>query len=57
MHMLPQVRKSECKKNQFYKDMAGEWDLQNLGEMVLGLRDFNRYVRRRIDSFEGVHGG
>ena len=31
----PQVGKSECKKDQFYNDMADEWDLQNPGEVVL----------------------
>ena len=37
--------------------MASEWDLQNFGEVVLGLGDFNGYVGRRIDGFEGVRGG
>ena len=34
-----------------------EWDLQNPSEVVLGLGDFNVHVGRRIDGFEGVHGG
>ena len=25
----PQVGRSECKKDQFYNDMASKWDLQN----------------------------
>ena len=33
----PQVARSECEKDQFYDDMASEWDLQNPGEMILGL--------------------
>ena len=37
--------------------MDNEWDLQNSGEVVLGLGDFNRHVGRQIDGFEGVHGG
>ena len=36
--------------------MAREWDLQNLGELVLGLGDFNGHLGRRINGFEGVHG-
>ena len=31
--------------------------MQNPGEVVLGLGDFNGQVGRRIDGFEGVHGG
>ena len=53
----PQVGRSHCKKDYFYNDMASEWDLQNTGEVVLGLGDFNRHVRRRINDFEGMHGG
>ena len=52
----PQVGKSECEKDQFYIDMASEWDLQNPSKVVLGLGDFNGHVGRRIDGFEGVHG-
>ena len=37
--------------------MASEWDLQNPSEVVLGMEDFNRHVGRRINGFEGVHGG
>ena len=38
--------------------MESEWDLQNPGEVVLGLEDFNGHVGRRgIDDFEGVHSG
>ena len=53
----PQVGRSECKKDQFYNDMAGDWDLQNPSEVVLGVGDFNKHVGRRIDGFEGVNGG
>ena len=53
----PQVGRSECEKDQFYNDMASTWDLQNPGEVVLGLGDFNEHVWRQIDGFEGVHGG
>ena len=37
--------------------MASEWDLRNPSEVVLGMGDFNGYVGRRIDGFEGVHSG
>ena len=40
----PQVGRSEYEKDPFYNDMASEWDLQNLGEVVLGLEDFNGHV-------------
>ena len=30
--------------------MASEWDLQNPGEVVLGLGEFNGHVGRRIDG-------
>ena len=53
----PNVGRLECKKEQFYNDMASEWTLQNPEEVVLGLEDFNRRVGRQIDGFESVHGG
>ena len=53
----PQLERSECEKDQFYNGMAREWDLQNLKEVVLDMGDFNGHVGRRIDGFEGVHGG
>ena len=49
-----QVGRSECKKDQFYDGMASEWDLQNPGEVVLGMGDFNRHARRPIDGFESA---
>ena len=48
----PQVGRSECKKNHFYNDMVIEWDLQNPGEVILGLGDFNGHVEKQIDGFE-----
>ena len=53
----PQVGRSECERDQFYNYMAGECDLQNHSEVVLGMRDFNGHVGRRIDGFEGMHCG
>ena len=37
--------------------MANEWGLQNPSEVILGIGDFNGHIGRRIDGFEGVHGG
>ena len=51
-----QFGKSECKKNQFYNDMASEWDSQNPGEVVLVLENFKGHAGRRINDFEGGHG-
>ena len=31
--------------------------MQNPSEVVLGMGDFNGHAERRIDGFEGVHGG
>ena len=53
----PQVGRSECEKDQFYNDMASGWYLQNPGGVVLGMWDFNGLVGRRINGFQGVHGG
>ena len=49
--------KIRVRERSSHNDMASEWDLQNPGEMVLGLGIFNGHVGRRIDGFEGVHGG
>ena len=48
----PQVGRSECKKDDFYNDMASEWNLQNPGEVILGLGNFNRHVEKRIGVLE-----
>ena len=54
--MLTRWEDQECEKDQFYNDKVGEWDLQDPGKVVLGVRDFNRHLGRRINGFEGVHG-
>ena len=53
----PQVGRSQCKKDQFYDDIASEWGLRHPGEVVLHLGDFNGHVGRQIDGFKGVYGG
>ena len=37
--------------------MTGELDLQDSGEVVLGLGDFNGHVEKRINDFDVVNGG
>ena len=53
----PQRGRIDVEKEQFYDDMASEWDLRSKDELVLGLGDFNGHVGRLIEGFEGVHGG
>ena len=52
-----QVERSECEKDQFYNGTASEWDLQNPGETIVGLGDFNGRVGGRVDGFKDVHVG
>ena len=52
-----QVGRLECGKDQFYNNMASEWNLRSPAEVVLGLGDLKEHVGRRIDGFEGAHGG
>ena len=53
----PQTGRPEAEKDRFYDELASEWDLGGIGEMVIGLGDFNGHVGKRIDGFEGIHGG
>ena len=46
-----------AKKERFYDDLRNEWDLHSMGELVLGMGDFNGHVGKRIEGYEGVHGG
>ena len=38
-------------------DLGSEWDLHNVGGLVLGMGDFNGHVGKRIEGYEGVHRG
>ena len=49
--------RSQSEKDQLHNEMECEYDLQNTGNMVLGLEDFDGHVEKRIDGFEGVHEG
>ena len=45
------------RKSNFYDDLRSEWDLHNVGKLVLDMGDFNGHVSKRIEGYEGVHGG
>ena len=53
----PQCGRPDKEKEDFYDDMAKEWDLNRPNETILGFGDFNGHVGKRADGFEGVHGG
>ena len=52
-----QSGKTSAEKEHFYNDLRSEWDLHSVGELVLGMGDFNGHVGKRIEGYEGVHGG
>ena len=53
----PQSGRTGAEKERFYDDLRSEWDLHSKGELVLGMGDFNGHVGKRIEGYEGVHGG
>ena len=53
----PQAGRPLEEKQRFYDQLAGEYELQNPGEVVFGLGDFNGHVGEEIIGFEGVHKG
>ena len=52
-----QSGRTGAEKEQFYDDLRSEWDLNSISELVLGMGDFNGHVGKRIEGYEGVHGG
>ena len=52
----PQSGKPDAEER-FYEEMAPEWSMGNANELVLGLGDFNGYVGKSAEGFEGIHGG
>ena len=52
-----QSGRTGAEKERFYDDLRSDWDLHNMGELVLGMGDFNGHVGKRIEGHEGVHGG
>ena len=53
----PQSGRTSAEKERFYDELRSEWDLHSMGELVLGMGDFNGHVGKRIEGYEGVHGG
>ena len=40
----PQSGRTGAEKERFYDDLRREWDLHNMGELVLGMGDLNGHV-------------
>ena len=51
----PQSGRRAAEKEHFYDDLSSEWDLHSMGELVLGMGDFNGRVGKQ--GYEDVHGG
>ena len=52
-----QSGRTAAEKEHFYDDLRNEGDLHRVGELVLGMDDFNGHVGKRIEGYEDVHGG
>ena len=46
-----------AEKERFCDDLRSAWDFHSKGDLVLGMGDFNEHVGKRIEGYEGVHGG
>ena len=46
-----------AQKERFYDNLGSEWDLHSVGKLVLGMGDFTEHNGKRIEGYEGVHGG
>ena len=46
-----------AEKEHFYDNLRSKWDLHSVGELVLGMGDFNGHVGKLIEDYEGLHGG
>ncbi|XP_015768733.1 PREDICTED: craniofacial development protein 2-like [Acropora digitifera] len=53
----PKSGRMAAEKEHFYDDLSSEWDLHSMGELVLGMGDFNGRVGKQIKGYEDVHGG
>ena len=53
----PQSRKQDKQKNKFHDELVHKWDMKDTKELTMGIGDFNDYVGKKVDGFEGVHGG
>ena len=52
-----QSGRTGAEKESFYDDLRSKWDLHSVGELVLGMGDFNGHVSKQFEDYEGVHGG
>jgi len=52
-----QSGRSLVDKENFYDELAYEWDLSNTNEMIFIMGNFNGHVGKNIEDFEGIHGG
>ena len=39
------------KEKQSFYELKGEWDIHNVGDLVMCLGDFNQHIGRHIDGF------
>uniref|UniRef100_A0A0L8FGS5 Uncharacterized protein n=1 Tax=Octopus bimaculoides TaxID=37653 RepID=A0A0L8FGS5_OCTBM len=46
-----------AEKEQFFDEMANEWDLHKVDEFVWSRGDFHGHVGKWLHGFEGGHGG
>ena len=47
----------EIQKDKFYGELVHKWDMKGRKELTLKIGDFNGHVEKKVDIFEGVHGG
>ena len=55
--MVHRVAERLQRKSIFYDDLRSDWDLHSVGELVLGMGDFNGHVGKQSEGYEDVHGG
>ena len=55
--VIPTNRKMFGRKNSFYDELKGEWDMHSADDLVMCLGDFNGHVAKHINGFDVVHGG
>ena len=52
-----QSGRMDAEKERFNDDLRSEWDLHSMGELILGMGNFNGHVGKLIEGNEGVYGG
>ena len=52
----PQSGRTAAEKEHFYDDLRREGDQHSMGELVLGMGDFNEHVGKQIKGYEDMHG-